>query len=174
MSHKVYKVVIVGDSGCGKTSFVKRHLTGNFNIKPLPTVSVEVHPLLFHTTEGTIHLNTWDCSGNEKSDGFRDGYYIGAEAVIVMFDVTNQKSFESVEKWVLDVFRVIPINIPIALCGNKVDVMDRVVKAEQIQPYIEKFGFHYFDVSAKSNYNYEKPFLYLLRKLTNKENLQFK
>lgn len=71
-----FKCVLVGDGGTGKTTFVKRHLTGEFEKKYVATLGVEVHPLVFHTTRGVIRFNVWDTAGQEKFGGLRDGYYI--------------------------------------------------------------------------------------------------
>ena len=60
----------------GKTTFVKRHLTGEFEKKYVATLGVEVHPLVFHTNRGAIRFNVWDTAGQEKFGGLRDGYYI--------------------------------------------------------------------------------------------------
>ncbi len=72
-----FKLVLVGDGGVGKTTFVKRHLTGEDEKKYEATVGVEVRPLDFHTTRGKIRFNVWDTAGQEKFGGLRDGYYIG-------------------------------------------------------------------------------------------------
>lgn len=71
-----FKCVLVGDGGTGKTTFVKRHLTGEFEKKYVATLGVEVHPLVFHTNRGAIRFNVWDTAGQEKFGGLRDGYYI--------------------------------------------------------------------------------------------------
>lgn len=89
-----------------------------------------------------------------------------------MFDVTARISYKNVPNWHRDLVRVCD-NIPIVLVGNKVDVKDRKVKAKQIT-YHRKRNLHYYDVSAKSNYNFEKPFLWLLRKLLGDMSLEFK
>jgi hypothetical protein len=80
-----------------------------------------------------------------------------------MFDVTSRMTYKNVPNWHRDVLRVCP-NIPIVLCGNKVDIKDRKVKAKQIT-FHRKKNLQYYDISAKSNYNFEKPFLWLARKL---------
>jgi GTP-binding nuclear protein Ran len=69
-----FKVLVVGDGGVGKTTFVKRHLTGEFEKKYLATVGAEVHPMKFWTNHGKIELLIWDTAGQEKLGGLRDGY----------------------------------------------------------------------------------------------------
>jgi GTP-binding nuclear protein Ran len=80
-----------------------------------------------------------------------------------MFDVCSRITYKNVPKWYKDITRVCD-NIPIVLVGNKVDVKDRKVKARQILFPI-KHGIQYYDISAKSNYQFEKPFVWLLKKL---------
>jgi GTP-binding nuclear protein Ran len=177
-----FKLVLVGDGGTGKTTFVKRHLTGEFEKKyigtPLPslftvlaTLGVEVHPLTFHTNFGPIVFNTWDTAGQEKFGGLRDGYYIQGQCAIIMFDVTSRITYKNVPNWHRDLVRVCE-NIPIVLCGNKVDIKERKVKAKSIT-FHRKKNLQYYDISAKSNYNFEKPFLWLGRKLVGNHNLEF-
>lgn len=88
---------------------------------------------------------------------------IGADCAIIMFDVCSRITYKNVAKWYKDITRVCDA-IPIVLVGNKVDVKDRKVKARQIV-FSRKHGIQYYDVSAKSNYQFEKPFLWLLKKL---------
>jgi len=159
-----FKLVLVGDGGVGKTTFVKRHKTGEFEKRYIATMGVEVHPLSFHTNLGPVVFNVWDTAGQEKLGGLRDGYYIGGQAGIIMFDVTSRITYKSVPHWHKDLVRVCE-NIPIVLVGNKVDVKDRKVKPKDIY-FHRKKNLQYFDISAKSNYNFEKPFLYICRKLT--------
>ncbi|KAM0720214.1 hypothetical protein Q7P37_004350 [Cladosporium fusiforme] len=145
-----FKLVLVGDGGTGKTTFVKRHLTGEFEKKYIATLGVEVHPLGFSTNLGQIQFDVWDTAGQEKFGGLRDGYYINGQC---------------------DLVRVCE-NIPIVLTGNKVDVKERKVKAKTIT-FHRKKNLQYYDISAKSNYNFEKPFLWLARKLVGNATLEF-
>jgi GTP-binding nuclear protein Ran len=110
-------------------------------------------------------------NGQEKLGGLRDGYYIQAHSAIIMFDVTSRVTYKNVPNWHRDLVRVCE-NIPIVLCGNKVDVKDRKVKAKSII-FHRKKNLQYYDISAKSNYNFEKPFLWLARKLIGDPNLEF-
>jgi len=166
-----FKLILVGDGGVGKTTFVKRHLTGEFEKKYVATLGVEVHPLTFHTNRGPICFNVWDTAGQEKFGGLRDGYYIQGQAAIIMFDVTSRITYKNVPNWHRDLVRVCE-SIPIVLTGNKVDIKDRKVKAKQIT-FHRKKNLQYYDISAKSNYNFEKPFLWLARKLVGDPNLSF-
>lgn len=126
---------------------------------------------MFYTKYGPIEFSVWDTAGQEKFGGLRDGYYIQSKAAIIMFDVTSRVTYKNVPNWHRDLVRVCD-NIPIVLCGNKVDVKDRKVKAKAIV-FHRKKNLQYYDISAKSNYNFEKPFLYLARKLTGDQALEF-
>lgn len=166
-----FKLILVGDGGVGKTTFVKRHRTGEFEKKYVATMGVEVHPLPFYTNLGNVIFSCWDTAGQEKFGGLRDGYYIGGQAAIIMFDVTARVTYRSVPHWHKDLVRVCE-KIPIVLCGNKVDCKDRKVKPRDIH-FHRKKNLQYYDISAKSNYNFEKPFLYIARKLTGNANCHF-
>ena len=127
--------------------------------------------LVFHTNRGPIKFNVWDTAGQERFGGLRDGYYIQGQCAIVMFDVTSRITYKNVPNWHRDLTRVCE-NIPIVLTGNKVEIKDRKVKAKQIT-FHRKKNLQYYDISAKSNYNFEKPFLWLARKLCGDNNLHF-
>jgi len=168
-----FKLVLVGDGGVGKTTFVKRHKTGEFEKKYVATRGVEVRKLHFTTGRGKICFNVWDTAGQERFGGLRDGYYINGSCAIIMFDVTARQTYDNVPNWYSDLTRVC-VGIPIVLVGNKVDVppKDRKVTPRQIIFHRRK-NLHYYDISAKSNYQFEKPFLYLARKLSGDPNLMF-
>mmetsp|Transcript_18642 Transcript_18642/g.44789 ORF Transcript_18642/g.44789 Transcript_18642/m.44789 type:complete len:236 (-) Transcript_18642:494-1201(-) len=152
-----FKVVLVGDGGVGKTTWVKRHLTGEYEKKYIATIGVEVHPMRFYTNRGPIVFNVWDTAGQEKFGGLRDGYYIQADCAIIMFDVTSRNTYKNVPNWHRDIVRVCGA-VPTVLTGNKVDVMDRKVTAKHIT-FHRKKNLQYYDISARSNYQFEKPFL---------------
>lgn len=166
-----FKLILVGDGGVGKTTFVKRHMTGEFEKKYVATMGVEVHPLCFYTNVGPVIFNCWDTAGQEKFGGLRDGYYIGGQSAIIMFDVTARVTYKNVPHWYKDLVRICE-NIPIVLCGNKTDCKDRKVKPKDIL-FHRKKNLQYYDISAKSNYNFEKPFLYIARKLTGDQGVHF-
>eukprot|EP01113_Clastostelium_recurvatum_P049124 TRINITY_DN9054_c0_g1_i3.p1 TRINITY_DN9054_c0_g1~~TRINITY_DN9054_c0_g1_i3.p1 ORF type:complete len:229 (+),score=59.04 TRINITY_DN9054_c0_g1_i3:3-689(+) len=165
-----FKLVLIGDGGTGKTTFVKRHVYGEFERKYVATLGVEVHPLTFYTNCGPICFNVWDTAGQEKLGGLRDGYYIQGQCAIIMFDVTARHTYKNVPNWHRDLTRVCE-GIPIVLCGNKVDIKDRKVATKQITFHRKQRELQYFDISAKTNYNFERPFVWLARKLAGQPDL---
>nr|BAS01959.1 GTP-binding nuclear protein RAN [Amorphochlora amoebiformis] len=160
----------------GKTTFVKRHLSGEFSIEYkrincfIATIGCSIHDLDFTTNKGKVIFHTWDTAGQEKFGGLRDGYYIGAECCMVMFDLSFRNSYKTVPVWYRDVvrfvghYRIID-NIPMVIVGTKHDIRDQSLEEERMIFFRRKFGVQYIEVSARKNYNYEKPFLYLFRKL---------
>ncbi len=164
-----FKIILVGDGGTGKTAFITRHLSGEFVRKYVATLGVDVHPLCFHTNYGSIIFDVWDTAGQAKFGGFGDGYYTAARGALIFFDNTALVTYKNVSTWREDVLHVCP-GISIVVCGNKFDMRDRAVSPHTI--HVKK-GEMYYDISAKSNYNYEKPFLHLARVLTGHDDLCF-
>jgi GTP-binding nuclear protein Ran len=166
-----YKIVLVGDGGSGKSSYVKRMRTGEFEKKYIATQGVDVSPLTFQTNYGPVVFKMWDCAGQEKFGGLRDVYYTKADGAIVMFDLTSKVTFANVPNWILSLGKVAS-DIPVIICGNKVDVKDRKVTHNEIKELLPADA-KYYDISARSNYNFEKPFLDLARQLTGHQDLVF-
>jgi len=167
-----WKLLLVGDGAVGKTTFVTRHISGEFEKRYIPTLGVSVKPLDFETNYGRLVFQTWDTAGQEKFGYLREGYYIGGEAAIIMFDVTARVTYRNVPTWFKDLTRICTEQIPVVLVGNKVDCKDRAVKPKEIV-FHRRHGLQYYDISAKSNFNYEKPFIYLLQAKTGMKDLQF-
>ncbi|CAF4689555.1 unnamed protein product [Rotaria sp. Silwood1] len=166
-----FKLILIGDSGVGKTTFVTRYIIAEYEPKYISDFPFSVHPLKFYTDLGEIIFHVWDTAGQEKFGGVRDRYYLGGQCAIIMFDVTSRMSYRNVPLWHKDIIRNCD-NIPIVLCGNKIDAKNRKLKAKSIT-YHRKNNVQYYEISALSNYNLEKPFLLLAQKLTGNNNLQF-
>lgn len=167
-----FKVIVVGDSGVGKTSFITRHKTGEFTKSHIATDDVIMNTLPFATSNGDVVFNTWDCSGSKGPENLDDEYHSGADAAIIMFDVTSKATYKNVSHWYMEI-RKHNHNIPIVLCGSKFDrKKDLQVKTEDIS-FNKKGLRQYYNISAKSYINFENPFLYLTRVLTGDETLSF-
>jgi len=153
-----YNIMIVGDGGVGKTAFAKRFNTGHFVRQYIATQGIDV----IKSGLDSDKFNIIDTSGQEKfSDIPLNRLQI--HGVIIMFDVTSKITYKNVPFWYEKVTNMFG-SIPIVLCGNKVDSQYRKVKARMIDLHW-KYGIKYYDVSAKSCYNYEKPFMTILDQL---------
>ncbi len=171
-----YKILLVGESKVGKTSFIQKHLTGKYIQDYNPTIGIESHLLKFNTNYGLVTLNIRECGGHKKFVGLPINYYQYSDAVIVMFDLTSLETYELAKERVHNILLTIP-KLPLVLCGNKVDLQDRKVKFEEISVHLKsKSGRKvlYYDISVKSNYNFQKLFLVLLRQITNRSDLTIK
>ncbi|KAI3848711.1 hypothetical protein MKX03_025085 [Papaver bracteatum] len=172
VNYPSFKLVIVGDGGTGKTTFVKRHRTGEFQKKYEPTIGVEVSPLDFRTDYGPISFTVRILLARRCPVGLAMiSCNIHGQCAIIMFDVTARLTYNNVPEWHKDLCRACE-GIPIVLCGNKVDLKNRQVKAKQVN-FHRNMNLQYYEISAKSNYNFEKPFVYLARKLAGVPNLHF-
>lgn len=176
-----FKVVLIGDGGVGKSTFIRRHLTGDFNPNYVATLGVDVWPLEFNTTRGKIIFDICDTAGQDKFGGLKSGYWVESRGCIAMFDVSSRTSYNNMKKWIQD-FQKTNVElsenhsqVPVVLCGNKVDLKNRQVQPQSIVLHKESdLGIvQYYDISAKSNYNYERPFLCLARTFLNDSTLEF-
>ena len=163
-----FKITLLGDEGVGKTTLVNRHLTGQFDKKYIATVGVDVHPLRFNTNYGPKCINIWDCAGQDKFRGLGDGYYIQSQGLIVMFDLTSKTTFKNIEKWITEYTRI--ADGPIVLCGTKYDI-SRDIDYSIITELVRRYNIKYYEISSKTDYNIEKPFIEILRNLENKPDL---
>ena len=168
VSSKTFKVIVVGDAGIGKTAFVRRFRDGVFDYKYQATMGVEVSPITLCTDAGDYKLVIWDCADNPEVAG-GNPHYTDADACVLMFDVTGKTTYEKIPTFYNTIKKACG-DIPIVLCGNKVDCKDRKVKPQDITFHRLK-NLQYYDVSAKSCYNFQKPFLHILKKLTKNDNL---
>ena len=115
------------------------------------------------TNYGLVKFDIWDCAGQEKFGGLRESYYIGADRAILTFDVTSRITYKNIPNWYKDVCRICK-NVPVVLVGNKVESNCRKVETKDIVFHKGKY-MQYCELSAKSGYQYEKPFILLLRML---------
>ncbi len=164
-----FNIILVGDSGVGKSTLIKRLLTGAFEEKYVATLGINVLSLVFNTTRGLITLNLFDTAGQEKFDDMRIGYYTKAQGVIGMFDTSNKLSIKHLSEWIADVVAVAP-SAPVVICGNKCDIpvnnfSNIMVDMVELNKRFSS-TYMYYHISAKTNYSCENPFLFLMRKLT--------
>lgn len=165
-NNKTMTILFVGDRGVGKTTYLWRYTTGEFEKRYVPTRCVCATSLNWSTNKGPVNVSVWDTAGGEvKLDS---GDWKAAEGFVVFFDVTKRLSYQKSMAWISEIRRRHG-DVPIVLVGNKVDVVAKRYRT----PVGQRQGAKYYDVSAASNYNHEKPFLWLLRQKFGEE-LEFK
>ena len=143
------KVVFLGDSGVGKTSIISSYITGKIQDVTKPTIGaafVTKHEVF---DKKTVELKIWDTAGQEVYRGIAPMYYRNSNIAIVVFDVTNKNSFESVSFWVNELKRNVKKISCITICGNKIDKdEDRVIYSDVASSYARENGINYCEVSA--------------------------
>jgi len=172
---KQYRLALVGGGGVGKSCFVSKHVNNQFVQKYEPTHGAVVTSIVFLTNQHIlIKFDVWDTAGVEKCGGLRDGYYIGSDGAVLMYDVTSKVSCDALPQMHKDLTRVCGKDIPIVCTGNKADIKQgRKVKANQGVKFSRKNGLRHIELSTKSGLNFEQPFLHLAKHLTGDKSLRF-
>lgn len=161
------KIVIVGNSGIGKTSVVHRFTKNLFSTSTMSTLGVDLEARYINIEGKVIQLQIWDTSGQEKFKSLAPNYYRGAHGIIYMYDITNHKSFDDVEEWIKQVDcqqSPHPEHVSI-IVGNKNDCELRCVTLEEIEKLATKNNMGYTEVSAKTGTNIDDVFFALAQKL---------
>jgi small GTP-binding protein len=148
------KVVVVGDSGVGKTCFLIRFVRDLFDEESQPTLGVEFLTKIVQTERHRIQLQLWDTAGQELFRSVTRGYYRGSAGALLVFDLTSRDSFENIGRWLQDIRDVARADVVAVLIGNKVDLADqRVVTTEEATEFAKSHSMQYFETSAKTGQN---------------------
>ena len=151
----LFKSIVVGDGGVGKTALTLRFSKGFFTEDYKMTIGVDFHvkTISIDTFEGPIKckLQLWDTGGQERFSSIRPMYYRGSLGKILVFDLTNSASFEHLPQWIEEVRANIKAEIPVLLVGNKSDLTDqRAVSVEELNNFTRDFNLYYMETSAKT------------------------
>ncbi|MBY8980558.1 MAG: GTP-binding protein [Candidatus Lokiarchaeota archaeon] len=151
----LFKSIVVGDGGVGKTALTLRFSKGFFTEDYKMTIGVDFHvkTISIDTFEGPIKckLQLWDTGGQERFSSIRPMYYRGSLGTILVFDLTNSASFEHLPQWIEEVRANIKADIPVLLVGNKSDLTNiRAVSVEEINNFTRDFNLYYMETSAKT------------------------
>ena len=145
------KVVLLGDTGVGKSSLVLRFVTEDFKEYSESTIGASFMSKVEVIDGCAYKYQIWDTAGQEKYHSLAPMYYRGAAAAIIVYDITNELSFEKTKSWVEELQRHGPENIVMAVAGNKADLEDkRVVETERAKAFAENIGGIFLETSAKT------------------------
>ncbi|MFX1374612.1 MAG: Rab family GTPase [Promethearchaeota archaeon] len=160
-----FKVIVCGDPGVGKTSTILRLTDNAFMRTYIPTLGVSVSEKLMKLGDEHVNLILWDIAGQSKFEIMRRHFYIGTDAVILIFDLTSHKSFESVSKWFNDI-KHYEKDLVGLIFGNKEDLIEeRKVSTEEALKRAENLNLEYIETSAKTGKNIEQSFFKLAETL---------
>ena len=115
----IFKIVLVGDSGVGKSNILLRYVKNEFNHDTKATVGVEFGSKNFVIDNIKIRLQIWDTAGQERFRSLTSAYYKGSKGAIITYDITNESTFASIDKWITELRKNTDDNIRLILVGNK-------------------------------------------------------
>ena len=156
MSRTKFKIILVGDFGTGKSSFLEK-VSSNSPSKETVIVSHGFSVTLFSldSDNGSVDLSIWDSTGQEQNGQLHHDIYAGADAAYIFFDVHSKESYENVEKWHKEITTA-TTTIPIILFGNKTDLPEWEVSRESIKYHHQHSNMYYFEGSVKENVEVHK------------------
>ena len=160
------KVVIVGDSGVGKSNLIKRFTTNEFNANSKATVGVEFLSKSYKINDKVFKLEMWDTAGQERYKSITSAYYKGAKGALLVYDTTSAQSFENVGKWLSEIKEKTNKDIRLILVGNKIDLKDsKAVSTEQALAKAKEWDIPLMETSAKDATNVKEAFHDLLKEM---------
>jgi small GTP-binding protein len=175
----IFKYILIGDIGSGKTSLINRYINDNYVENYICTVGVDFMTKTIKIDNDIIKIQIWDTAGMEKYQNITTSYYRSANAGIILFDLSNRESFNSLDRWINTFYEnTNPINhSSLIIIGNKNDREDRIPD-EEIRQFINLRNFEYYETSAKSGDGVVEALdsltnrLYKKYKLRNQQNLK--
>lgn len=154
-----FKLVLLGESGVGKTSIASIFCGKGFNDFQDSTIGAAFQTQKVEFDNRTIRFEIWDTAGQERYHSLAPMYYRGAKSAIVAYDITNVSSFDRAKSWVKELQETSDVNIVIALAGNKCDIESRrVIQTETAEKYADDNGLFFFETSAKMSININEIF----------------
>jgi len=166
-------VIIIGDSGVGKTAILSKYVKGIFPVAPAPTIAIEFATKIIQIKEGGyIKAQIWDSAGQERYKAIVAGHYRRAAGALIVYDVTKRSTFEHATSWLQNIKEMAEKNCITYLVGNKVDLVDineknREVSIEEAQKYAKENGLKFYEASALTNVRINDCFEDLLQEIYN-------
>jgi len=162
----LYKINVLGESGVGKTSFIKRYTMGTFQERYKTTIGIDFMIKTINNTETKtdIVLQIWDTAGRERFSSLGSAFLRGSDGLLLLYDITDKKSFDSVVSYYDDYKSQLGLDNPnVVLIGTKLDKKDtRKVSTRQGEELAKALGISFLETSAKDNFNVDKPIELLL------------
>ena len=161
-----FKILLLGDTSVGKTCFLKRYTDDTFQDAYLSTIGFDFKFKMVELKNGKkVKVQLWDTAGQERFRTIAKSYYKGAHGIILVYDVTNQKSFDNIKNWVNQIKEEASSKVCIILIANKIDSDERVVSKENGEALAKNYELKIYEASAKENINVTEAFQDLIESI---------
>ena len=162
----LFKIVLIGDSGVGKSNLLSRFTKNEFNLESKTTIGVEFATKSIISDNKIIKAQIWDTAGQERYRAITNAYYRGAVGALLVYDITKPLTFENVEKWLKELREHAEPHIVVMLVGNKSDLKNlRGVKQEDASIFAEKHRIAFMETSALESSNVELAFQIIITEI---------
>ena len=162
----IFKTLIIGDTNVGKSNLLLRYVKNDFSSEMKSTVGVEFGSKILKILGINVKVQIWDTAGQEHYRAMTSSYFKGSKGVLIVYDITNYSSFESVDRWINEFRMKSEENSAIILVGNKNDIEEeRKVTKEEGEEKAKKYNLAFFETSAKDGKNVEEAFKCLFEKV---------
>eukprot|EP01033_Poteriospumella_lacustris_P013182 gene13181-9445_t len=162
----LFKVVLIGDSGVGKSNLLSRFTRDEFNLESKSTIGVEFATKSIQVDGKTIKAQIWDTAGQERYRAITSAYYRGAVGALLVYDISKQSTFENVDRWLKELKDHAESNIVIMLVGNKSDLRHkRAVSTEDAMAFAERNNLAFIETSALDSTGVNEAFRQILTEI---------
>ena len=156
----IFKIVIIGDSGVGKSCMLLRFADNEFTDSYISTIGVDFKIKTLNVEGTNVKLQIWDTAGQDRFRTITSSYYRHAQGIIIAYDITDRQSFSNVQKWLEEITRYATEDVAKLIVGNKCDLeSERVVKFEDGKQMANSFDIPFIETSAKSSTNVINAFM---------------
>mmetsp|Transcript_5251 Transcript_5251/g.7903 ORF Transcript_5251/g.7903 Transcript_5251/m.7903 type:complete len:206 (-) Transcript_5251:129-746(-) len=163
------KLLMIGDSGVGKTCLLLRYASDHFSQTFITTIGIDFKIKNIELDGKRVKLQIWDTAGQERFRTITTSYFRGAQGILLVYDVTDKKSFQSIRNWVAQIQQHADVHVNKILIGNKCDIeSEREVSTEDGAQLAAEYGIQFFETSAKADINVEKGFITVAREVKNR------
>ncbi|KAJ0963577.1 hypothetical protein J5N97_028699 [Dioscorea zingiberensis] len=159
------KLLLIGDSGVGKSCLLLRFSDDTFTTSFITTIGIDFKIRNIELDGKRIKLQIWDTAGQERFRTITTAYYRGAMGILLVYDVTDESSFNNIRNWIRNIEQHASDNVNKILVGNKADMDEskRAVPTSKGQMLADEYGIKFFETSAKTNFNVEQVFFSIAR-----------
>ena len=170
---KKCNLLIIGDATVGKTCILRRFAQDKFTSNYISTVGIDFFTKDVILDDKKIHIKIWDTAGQERYRSLTQGFFRKAEGIIIVYDITNEKSFNNLKFWIESIENNTnsqSSKIPSIIVGNKIDILERKVDKVSAENFAKDKNYKYFEVSAKSGINIDESIKYLIKNVLEEQN----